>query len=734
MSVNRFVETKKMSLLNSLWGNIMKLFLFCFLSFWMFLPFNFFGQTWIPLYGPPGYNISILKSDKVGNIFIGNHSYSTFRMKSYGQDSWDILGEDLEIGTIKNIEISRSNIFVHHENWFNSLFKYSKTDLNKEKIELDEFHSFTLFKDSILVVASSYTNFDFFISNDEGENWDTLDFNLNRSFPTIYSSGELLYLTCNEETFDLENILVYFSADSAATWQLMPQFKDYIYSFELDAQYYYCSSDSLSIFTSSDSSWSSLTQALLGKITACAFNKSSGIFVSTEHGVIYFSDDKGSTWSNINFFDTRSLTATSDGRLFAAASDGAVISFGGENFLPNFENPKLFMVHSSLFTDRKFSLILSQNSHGLYLSDDKGNTWMTSYYDDEQIKSLFATNDGQYYISTDHSIHTSIDMGIHWEQILHKAGSSLKMFSDCYDNIYYSSGSVLYRSADKGEEWETVISSGINVDDFFSGYNNEFTIFEEDYTNPKIGKSVDSGKTWIVSDLENNLAITSGVLLSNGNFVIYRDEGGDDSRILKSSDGGYVWEEVFYSGDKFVNLISINDIIYSGYKRFGATYSENEGKSWKNMGSDGLTNKYTHSFIIDSDGYFYISAYDGMWEPFNGGVFRSSLPLVTSIEEIEEQMTNKFHLSQNYPNPFNPSTVIKYQIPNKVIPSGVEEALVQLIIYDILGKEVVTLVNKKQGAGNYQVEFNASNLPSGVYFYRLSTDSFVETKKMVLLR
>jgi len=97
----------------------------------------------------------------------------------------------------------------------------------------------------------------------------------------------------------------------------------------------------------------------------------------------------------------------------------------------------------------------------------------------------------------------------------------------------------------------------------------------------------------------------------------------------------------------------------------------------------------------------------------------------------QTELPTKYSLLQNYPNPFNPSTIIKYQIPRDV--RG-EKQEVRLVIYDILGREVATLVNKQQKAGDYEVSFNASNLTSGVYFYRLQSGSFIESKKMILLR
>ncbi len=96
------------------------------------------------------------------------------------------------------------------------------------------------------------------------------------------------------------------------------------------------------------------------------------------------------------------------------------------------------------------------------------------------------------------------------------------------------------------------------------------------------------------------------------------------------------------------------------------------------------------------------------------------------IVEVDAGLPRSFELGQNYPNPFNPSTVISYQLP---ISSEV-----RLVIYDMLGREVATLVNGRQEAGRYSVSFNAASLSSGVYFYRLQASNFVETRKMMLVK
>jgi hypothetical protein len=98
--------------------------------------------------------------------------------------------------------------------------------------------------------------------------------------------------------------------------------------------------------------------------------------------------------------------------------------------------------------------------------------------------------------------------------------------------------------------------------------------------------------------------------------------------------------------------------------------------------------------------------------------------VVTEVEDVVQPLN--YSLQQNYPNPFNPSTTIEYSIP--------QSGLVTLKVFNVLGKEVATLVNGQNDAGNHTVEFNASALNSGVYFYKIESDNFVETKKMILLK
>jgi len=106
--------------------------------------------------------------------------------------------------------------------------------------------------------------------------------------------------------------------------------------------------------------------------------------------------------------------------------------------------------------------------------------------------------------------------------------------------------------------------------------------------------------------------------------------------------------------------------------------------------------------------------------------FAVETDLITDIEEFQSEPLNSFILNQNFPNPFNPRTVISYQLP----VSGD----VTLKVFDVLGNEVATLVDEYKPVGKYEVEWNASNHSSGVYFYQIRAEKFVETKKMILMQ
>jgi hypothetical protein len=134
----------------------------------------------------------------------------------------------------------------------------------------------------------------------------------------------------------------------------------------------------------------------------------------------------------------------------------------------------------------------------------------------------------------------------------------------------------------------------------------------------------------------------------------------------------------------------------------------------------------------------YIGDLYGGWEKAINGIkeFNNLRPdymraHLSEITDVEESTSFGFSLHQNYPNPFNPTTTISFTVPNV---EATHESPLQLRVYDVLGREVATLVNKNKKPGVYQVTFNAEDLSSGLYFYSIEVENFRAVKKMILLK
>jgi hypothetical protein len=158
-------------------------------------------------------------------------------------------------------------------------------------------------------------------------------------------------------------------------------------------------------------------------------------------------------------------------------------------------------------------------------------------------------------------------------------------------------------------------------------------------------------------------------------------------------------------------------------------YSTDNGEYWNFLEAD-TTHSGNYSWNIQnipngsSNKIMIISASEnGIAIGINDGVF--TIDNSTDVQ-YEDLMSNEFSLEQNYPNPFNPTTTIKYQIP--------EDGLVTLKVFDVLGVEVRSLVNEQKTAGKYEMNINASDLASGIYFYTLTAGNFISSKKMILLK
>jgi len=224
-------------------------------------------------------------------------------------------------------------------------------------------------------------------------------------------------------------------------------------------------------------------------------------------------------------------------------------------------------------------------------------------------------------------------------------------------------------------------------------------------------------------------AVPTGIVYTGSNFYVGTLTG------LPVPAGAAKIYNVDLSGNKTIHqggLTAIVDIAISPidgamyaiqHAEFGPPWLNNKGRLFRiqNGVVDTLLSEMPRpsGLVFNSNGDLFISSFSD-----DNIVKVSNLPV--GVEDENNFVADDFSLEQNYPNPFNPSTSIQYQV------SSISQ--VSLKVYDVLGNEVATLVNEEKPAGSYEVKFDAAELSSGIYFYKLQAGIMVETKKMILLR
>ena len=189
--------------------------------------------------------------------------------------------------------------------------------------------------------------------------------------------------------------------------------------------------------------------------------------------------------------------------------------------------------------------------------------------------------------------------------------------------------------------------------------------------------------------------------------------------LIKTTNKGLSWNVVRKFNNEMEAVFAMNSsTVYVGGTMNYNMFSTNGGLTWTNQ-----IIPYTGNISIR--GMFFTNANTGFCSGTSGYIFRTTNGGVW-VKNISTETPTAYSLSQNYPNPFNPTTKIKFSIVNSVD--------VKLVVYDIMGREVQTLVNERLQTGTYEVAFDGSKLNSGIYFCKLTTNGFFEVKKMLLLK
>jgi photosystem II stability/assembly factor-like uncharacterized protein len=381
------------------------------------------------------------------------------------------------------------------------------------------------------------------------------------------------------------------------------------------------------------------------------------------------------------------------------------------------------------------------------------------------------------FVMYNNLVYVSRNKGENWSQIASvPLGSSAHSFyvSPLDTNIWLcalGSPGLVARTTNYGLNWSTVISKP------FSNYGMPL---EEVQNNPAVFyfapdgggfyKSIDTGKTF--TEISSNYPFRSPcdiVVMWNNSRIIFVADGVTGSglgQIYKSSNGGLNWNLVQTNSSSseipmIANTVFDQSVAYATNWPGGNIYqTKDSGNTWSLLRTNPasgwatdicredptavLTGSYGSSSYLSTDAgtnftSIPISNGAGAGEYFadrgyildmrTSGLCKLnvSYSIITSSDEHRlAGIPDKFNLHQNYPNPFNPSTTIKFDIP--------KSGIVTLKIYDMLGREMKSLVNGFKNAGTYEVTFNGNNLSSGIYFYKLQTDAQVQTKKLMLIK
>lgn len=281
-------------------------------------------------------------------------------------------------------------------------------------------------------------------------------------------------------------------------------------------------------------------------------------------------------------------------------------------------------------------------------------------------------------------------------------------------------GSIL-RTIDGGENWvtENITISGERIFDIaFHDLNTGWILG----LGGTLLKTNDGGNNWEQVSVTTPFSFqTESLMFVNDTlgFITGNCFSNDTCKVyFKTTDGGNNWSQKYLSAPNSPQDVFFISNATGWLIGYGIIKTINGGETWEKLNVTENEKLEAIHFIDENIGWAVGS---------NGIILKTTNGGVNFVEDQNlNNLIDEYKLYQNYPNPFNPFTKINFSIP--------KSSFVTLKIYDMLGKIITTLVNEEKSIGNYEIEFDANNLSSGIYFYQIRSGSFIETKKLVLLR
>ena len=376
------------------------------------------------------------------------------------------------------------------------------------------------------------------------------------------------------------------------------------------------------------------------------------------------------------------------------------------------------------------SIFAGTNGDGIFISKDNGVNWdsLNVGLDSKVIHSIFI-NGTTIFAGTEAGASFSTNNGLNWSTINSGlAGKGVWSFA-VSDNkfststIFAGTWSGIYTSSNNGTSWEVTGLSSTTMPVHTIIVHDPSNIFAATLGGG-VFKSQNNGFSW------NDISIEfKDENISNSSIIPVYSLAGIDTTLIAGVAPGNFYHMPYY-GSLFVLLPTIisqnvpilcfsirNTSLFAGNLTGSIFLSNANGlKGWQPV-SPSLTNQTVYSLALNKS-YIFAGTESGIW--------RLWYPDATTNVDNFNKVPIGFALEQNYPNPFNPTTSISYSIPRSVF--------VNIKVYDLLGREVSTIVSEYKPVGNYRVQFKAGKLVSGIYFYTMQAGAFVQTKKIILLK
>jgi photosystem II stability/assembly factor-like uncharacterized protein len=356
----------------------------------------------------------------------------------------------------------------------------------------------------------------------------------------------------------------------------------------------------------------------------------------------------------------------------------------------------------------------------IHKTTNAGLTWVSQNagYTGTRFMAIHIIHPDTVYVSGNEGlILKTVNGGTNWVTINTEASLQLwgLFFVNSLTGYTCGSGGRIMKTTNAGFSWFNLVSPTMTSLSSIH-FINENTGFISGHAIAL--KTTNAGTNWInmnapfISGFENFREI----FFFNENLGLYVSDAG---RIVKTTNSGAVWnlmesgttQSLF--GVKFID----NMTGYACGNGGAIVRTTNGGDNWSTQVSPLI------EILTD---VWFTNASTGFISTWSGKVLKTTNGGITSFSQIGTEVPESFKLEQNYPNPFNPKTKINFHMPR----SG----FVKLTVFNVIGKEIELLVNEEVNAGTFEVLWDASNHPSGVYFYALKTKDFYETKKMILIK